>query len=286
MPLRPLGLTRRAMANYYNNECEVVVEYGMPEGIGKSAHANLALADMYGYMAEKDSEKVQWMNKKNAERPEDTDIWKLDWETPKKLIHYPPEDIVKMCRQMLVKQIREPSFHWDDGGTWLNTMEYNDPFVIAFMEYLPLARSNWGMIIITTPVEEWVLKKLRTARGVLHTEIVKTGGSKHIWKPRRATCYRIEKYIGRRNPYYPRQFIDFYPAIMHDPFYSWYKPRRDRYTLIATMRMEKALEKRKKKGLDISFEENVLEEARKQIDRANDLVPDFQEVISQQTAPS
>lgn len=282
MPLRPLGLSRRVLRNFYQNECEVFVTYGMPEGIGKSAHTNLALADIQGYIRERDPEKLQWMKRKNAERPKDTEIWKLDYEGAKPFILYPPEEIVRVCREMLVKERREPLLHWDDGGTWLNAMEYTDPFVIAFMEYLPLARSNWGAIDISTPVEEWVLKKLRTARGVVHIEVIKTGGEQHIWKPRRATAFKIERYIGGgRKIYYPRQWIDNYPGIMDDEFYHWYKPRRDKYTLIATLRMEKALEKRKEKGYNVEFDENVLAEARQQIDRANDLSQDFREVIAQ-----
>ena len=283
MPFRPLGLTRRVLRNFYNNECEVYVTYGMPEGIGKSAHTNLSLADIYGYMSEHDSEKVRYMKVKNNERPRDTEIWKLDWERAKEFIHYQPEDIVRLCREMLVKGRREPLLHWDDGGTWLNAMEYTDPFVIAFMEYLPLARSNWGGIDISTPVEEWVLKKLRTARGVVHIEIIKTGGDLNVWKPRRATGYKIERYIGGRKIYYPRQWIDNYPGIMDDGFYHWYKPRRDQYTLIATLRMEKALAKRKEKGFNVAFDENVLDEARRQIEHANDLSQDFREVIAQAT---
>jgi hypothetical protein len=47
--LRPYGLARRAARNFRNDECEIVMVYGMPEGVGKSAYVNHALADVYGY---------------------------------------------------------------------------------------------------------------------------------------------------------------------------------------------------------------------------------------------
>ncbi len=282
--LRPYGLSKRAIHNYYYNECEVAVVYGMPEGVGKSAYVNHSLADVYGYQKEKNKDILQWMWKPNTERPADAPLWEANYDLAKKWIKYPPDVVVDMCLNMLDKDIREPMFHWDDGGTWLYVMEFHDPFVINFMKYLPLARSNWGLVVISTPVEDWVLSKLRTAQGVLHVPIIKTGGDAHFWKPRRASCHKAVKYLGARKTYYPVQFKDEFTAIMPDPFYKWYWPRRKRYARVVAQQMKAAIEKRKARGIDVSFDETVLEQITEHIADANDKAVELGEAVDQKLA--
>lgn len=281
--LRPYEFTKRLVKNYYADECEVFIVYGMPEGIGKSALVNHVLADVYGFQKCKDKELLKWMWDKKPQA--DTPLWEADWEKPKKYIRYLPVDVVNLCIRMIEKQSRDVAFHWDDAGTWLNAMEYHDPFVIAFLEYLSLARSNWGGIVLSTPVEEWILKKLHTARGFLHIEVKRKPATdwRYIWRPRVATCYKMQKYKGVRRTYWPRQWQDFFIAIMPDDFFKWYKPRRDKYTLMATLKMRAALERRRKRGWDVYEDEAIVEERlqhlRKEIWRANDKSGDFLEAI-------
>jgi len=224
--MRPYEFSRRLVKNFFNDEFEVFVVYGMPEGIGKTAYISHVQADVFGYFNCHDKQKIEVMWKKDKDKS--APIWDSDWEEPKKWILYPPEQVVKICKTMLEREERNICFHWDDAGTWLNAMDFHDPFVIAFMKYLSLARSNWAGIILSTPVEEWVLKKLRTALGVIHIKITKLNDDTHIWKPRIAEAYKAFKYHpGSRKTYYPKQWQDYFIGIMPDNFYKWYKPRRD-----------------------------------------------------------
>lgn len=277
--LRPYEFSRRIARNYYQNECEIFMVYGMPEGVGKTAFVSHVQSDLAGYQLSKDKEALQWMWK---DKPSiDTPVWEADWESIRQSIFYLPEDVVKKCKGLLVKDRREMCFHWDDAGTWLNAMEWHDPFIVAFMEYLSLARSNWAAVILSTPVSSWVLKKLRTAEGILQVPIIKLAGKAHIFRPRRATCYRIIKYPNRARPYWKTQFKDNFIAIMPDPFYAWYQPQRKRYGLLATLKMDKALKKRKTQGWDVSEDELVSAQVKEHISRANDEATDFKEVVEQ-----
>ena len=134
----------------------------MPEGVGKTDYIHHILADTYGCVSCKDHEllKAMWQPAKERVNPPK---WPTDWETTKRFFGYLPEEVVELCKKMLIKGMREPVFRWDDAGSWLNAMDHHDSFVIAFMEYLGLAQSNRGMIFLSTSVEEWILKKLRTA---------------------------------------------------------------------------------------------------------------------------
>jgi hypothetical protein len=292
--LRPYSLTRRMVQNYKLNECEVICVYGMPEGIGKSAHVNHVLADISGFYKCKDPEKLKWLfTPQSHGRPKEAPIWEPDWEGAKKWIMYPPEEIVDLCMDMLEKGQREVCLHWDDAGTWLNAMEFHDPFVISFMRYLSLARTNWGGLILSTPVEEWVLRKLHTAAGVIHVQVVGAEGSNDLqrFRPRLARAYKILRYPGQYRPYWQKIYEDTYMAIMPDSFYNWYKPKRDGYAKIAVHMMRDALEKRKMQAHAAPTDEVVLKEiertlappenAEKHIGRANDKSKDFTELLTQ-----
>jgi|GEM_PF-3120463 hypothetical protein len=281
--LRPYGLTRRAIRNYYQNECEIVVVTGMPEGIGKSGYVNHGLADAQGFLDCHDKDQLKFMYQDNVMHNETTPLWNTDYEAAKKLILYPPEDVVSWLMNMLVTGQKVPMWHWDDGGTHLNSMSFNDPFVISFMEFLPLARSVCGLVVISTPVEEWVLKKLHTATGVIHAPVIKLGGDQHVWRPR--FCKPFKKV---RSPmatkYFPQyQWQDNFSAIMPDEFFRWYKPRRDHYTKLAVAKMKVALEKKKLSGTNVMMDEQILAEIEASYQKTNDKLGEFREVIAQKT---
>lgn len=280
--LKPYEFTRRLVKSHLSDECEVFLVYGSPEGIGKSALVSHVLADVHGYFKCKDEDLVRamWVKRKEAlSMPK----WESDWGMVEKFTNYPPDEVVDKCLYMLDNKIVEVAFHWDDAGTWLYLMDYHDPFVKAFMKYLPLARSNWkGGIILSTPFKEWVLKKLQTSEGILQVRITKPSGDNYhmIWKPRIATCYKKEKpYPGAIRSYWPRQFIDNFSAIMPDSFYKRYKPKRDKYALLAAQQMRTAIQKRKAKAWDTAKAEEHLEDMEKHIHNANYKAKELGEAI-------
>lgn len=288
---RPYELTKRAVRNWRFNECEVVIVHGMPEGVGKSVYVSHALADANGWLNCKEPDKVKWMYKHAGERPVDTPIWEADYMANKPFILYKPEEVVSFLMDRMTKvlgdefgerTLKVPMFHWDDGGTWLNGMEYQDLFVKAFMEFLPLARSMCGLVVISTPVEEWVLKKLHAASGVIHCPVTKLkDNSEAVWRPRECKAYRKVKnaYHTRSFPQY--QWHDMFTAIEPDDYHAWYRPRRDHYTLMAVAKMQLALQKKKGSGLDVGDDEAVLAQVRGSVDASYDKAKELLEIIPQ-----
>lgn len=279
--LRPFAITRRMVRNYYNDECELAIVSGMPEGIGKSGYVNKALADVHGFLNCHQKELVECMYQKPEEHW-NKEKWKLDYPAMKPFLKYLPEDVVDMCLRMIDAGKRTFAFHWDDGGTWLNAMEFHDPFVIAFMEYAGLARTNWAMIIITTAVQDWVLKKLRVAEGILRVKIIKLQETDNPYKPRMAKAYRIMKFPGRQRVYWRGEWRDYFSPIMPDSFYKWYKPTRDHFAKLATHRMAEALKKRKIKGWhrQTARDEVVLKEMEGHIQEANEVAPELSAAVA------
>jgi len=282
-PQKPYELTRRLVTNHIEDECEIFLVYGSPEGVGKSAYVHHVLADLHGYYKCKEQKLVDamWVKREEAAA---LPKWESDWEKIKGYIYYPPTEVVNKCLHMLDNEIVDVAFHWDDAGKWLYFMEFNDPFVIAFLEYITLARTNWkGGIILSTPFKEWVLKKMLNTEGILQIKIHKPPGTdyRYIWKPRIATCYRKTRYPGAPRSFFPRVFEDHFSAIMPDSFFDWYEPQRNKYAKIAGRHMQLALLKRKAKGLDVSDVEQVLAEMQDEIANANESAPELLEAIAQ-----
>ena len=282
--LRPYQLAKRAWKNMKNNECEIVIVHGMPEGCGKSQYVNHSIADVSGFYKCKDAKLCQWMWRKKEDRPKDAKLWNPDYDAVKGLLKYEPADVVSWLTNMLVKGLRVPMWQWDDGGTWLNTMEYSDQFVIAFMEFLSLARSVCGLVVISTPVEEWVLKKLHTASGIIHAPVIKLKDDRYTWKPRQCRAYKKVRFPSYTK-YIPQyQWEDNFSAIAPDKFYEWYKPIRDHYALLAVVKMQLALEKRKAKGLHVEIDEAVLSQIKESTLTANDKAVELREILVQKAA--
>ena len=104
-------------------------------------------------------------------------------------------------------------------------------------------------------------------------------GRRYIWRPRIAKAYKMTKYVGKPQTYWPRQWTDHYVATVPDDFYKWYKPRRDKYALLIAMEMEAALRRRKARHCPIEVDYEGLETIKRHIDRSHDEVKDFQEVV-------
>lgn len=95
-------MTQRICQAFYRDECEIAIVSGMSEGIGKSGYVHHVLADTYGYMKCKDPELLKLMWLKAHERV-NVPKWPLDWETTNLFIRYLPEDVVKLCKDMVIK---------------------------------------------------------------------------------------------------------------------------------------------------------------------------------------
>jgi hypothetical protein len=296
--LRPFMLSKRLWHNYTANQCEIFTVCGMPEGIGKSAYCNWTLADLEGFKDCHDSNKLQYMTKP---KPKEAKIWDCNWEGAKKYIRYKPEEVCDLFIEMMEKDKRGICFTWDDAGSFLQTMSFHDQFVIAFMSYLATARTNWAGVILSSPVEDWLLKKLRTSKGLIHILVTQpTSDEAEISKLKSLVKYPVtfrirlaRGYLTYKNPawhqtYNNRVISDYFPAIMDGTFYKWYKPTRDSYAKLSVLQMAETLKARKARGESIAKDEMVLksisetldpEQRQKEIDRANDRAQDLIEMV-------
>lgn len=255
--------TKKVLASYYQDECELYAVYGMPEGIGKSAFALKTVTEI-----------------NSRPHPLKVESWDWNYDTVKPFLKFYPRDVVELCKYMTDHNKRKEVFIWDDAGLWLNAMEWNDPFVVAFTKYLNIARTNWAGIILTTPVLNWVIKKVRSSEGLITVRINKAPGhDTYRGKIREAKAYRRWVHPDQKHHGVAIVFKDVFDAMMPHPFYEWYKPIRDKYAAEAVNQMFRSLQKKKGMGWNVTQDETSLEHIKEHIHKANDESVDFEEAI-------
>ena len=229
-------LTKKINDLYFDDEFQPVIVYGGTLGIGKSSYSFKATAEAYGTHIENGEVTVT-----------------PDWRKVKEYLTFPPWDFVDKCFKMIEQNRREKVLIWDDAGLWLNSMDWNHPFVKAVIKYLNVARTNWGCIIFTTPTPNMVVKRLRGFPDRITIKIIKTGSNKkNPNKPRRAVAYRNWTSPDLKHTGVRKIWEDDFSALMPDDFYDWYKPIRDEYAAMAVKMMKEELRELRYLGQDLT----------------------------------
>jgi len=202
---------------YYNDELILIVIHGK-QGFGKSTYAAIVIAQVYGYIKEK-------------EKNPDATVFKYDWSKAKEYFAFKPRQFLTLSRKQKTKS---PCACVDDAGLWLNSMDFNHPLVKATGKFLEVARTKWAAILFTCSDLKQIFTKIRNMPHVYTIRITKYGTGEVNQKDRRMAkifsgwVSEDLKKSGRKT-----KFIDIFYAempgdIKHPKsFYGWYKPERD-----------------------------------------------------------
>jgi len=114
------------------------------------------------------------------------------------------------------------AYVWDDAGLWLHALDWNSPFVKATGKYLNVAGTDFGGLILTSPLPTWISAKVRGIPQAVSIKIKKVAGNKWQQDLRRGTAYRWW----------------MAPDMKHS---GVYKPRRDYYAKLAKKLMRENL---------------------------------------------
>jgi len=194
---------------YYRDEFILAIIYG-PLRWGKSSLAFQCLAEIYN-------------------------TW--DPEKLKPFIGFHPSEVLKQWTSFQGK--KQLAYVWDDAGLWLHALDWNSPFVKATGRYLNVAGTDWGGLILTTPLPTWISKKIRGIPQAITLKVRKV--SKAMPDRREATAYRYWTAPDMKHSGVHKLFREKFTRMMPDPFYYWYKPLRDSYATMAKTLMVKEL---------------------------------------------
>jgi hypothetical protein len=245
-----LDASKRVIELFDNDEFEIFIVNGK-NGYGKTTYANRIIAEVY---SQRDTEK--WGGNGT----------KANWNIKLFRHHlgFHPAHVVKRWMKM---KTRDYVFHWDDAGTWLNALDYQDKFVKSVGKYLQTARTDWACIIFSAIDKMDIVNKIRNFKSCIIIDITKTGSNPKSSIPfdrnrRTATAYHYwhdrHNKEGTENDW-EEYFNSWVPGgyeknrkgtvLQKKGFYGWYKPLRDKYS-----RMNK-----KKTWVELTKDQNILE---------------------------
>jgi len=211
----PFALTDKILDAYYPpEEFRVIVIYA-PLGLGKSSYQFKVSVEVL--------QQVYDLSEEEA------------WEVLKGFIVFHPDQFFAKIGEIEANYGRVPLLNWDDAGLWLFAMDWNDPFIEAFLKWLNVARTRLASLLLSTPSPVWVLKKLREFPQAVTIRIQKLNGhrsGKYVWI-REARGYISWIAPDLKKSGVRPSLIDVYDCRMPDNFYQWYKPLRDTYEQMA-----------------------------------------------------
>jgi len=212
---------------YDNDEFRPILIQG-GNGYGKTSYANTLIAEAYSVH--------------NGGRP--------DWEIVKKRIGYEPIEVLDDLDSIPFGE-RWLAYHWDDAGTWLHSLDFQDPFVKAVGKYMQVARTDLACMLFTQINVNDVSSKIRGITNAIIVDITKEGSDTKSPYPSLKNRRTAKAYIPRQTWkgrwYKDYQWEEFFDSHVPDKFYRWYKPKRDYYAKQAKLFAREKWKNRKDK---------------------------------------
>lgn len=160
------------------------------------------------------------------------------WEKVKQfIVFHPTQFFQKIVEISDSKYKRVPFIIWEDMGLWLYAMDWNNPFMEAFIKYLNVARTHLASLVGSTPSPEWVLRKLRRFPSAYTIRIQKINSctshtNKATWT-RDAIGFKFWLHADLKHSGVRKLWSDRFDCRMPNDFFEWYKPLRDAYEDLA-----------------------------------------------------
>lgn len=234
-------------------------------GYGKSSYATSLISDVYGHVFNNGDPYWKnftpivkdWFEYHIGFNPKEVlDEWQFTEKREQWLSNeLGPYPRLKYNDWQFEHKRRDFVYCWDDAGLWLNSLDFQDPFVKDAGKYMQVVRSDWACVIFTAISSDDITSKIRGLRNAIIVEVTKHSNAKQPYR-RVAEAYILRKsYKGRL--WKDTQWKDEFDCHVPDPFYEWYQPLRSRYASIAKQLMRKKLEKNKDLNIILDNGNNI-----------------------------
>lgn len=241
---------------YLNDELILIVIHGK-QGYGKSTLASIVSAQCYGVIQKMNQDeeltnqlkgqslskqrriRIKWLNNCIDNDESFTYNWDKTWE----YFVFRPEDFITQA--MGIKQ-KKPLCVVDDAGMWLNTMDYQNPFVRAVGKFFEVARTKYGAIVFTCSDLKQIFTKIRNMPHVYTIRVIKESGrSGASSNPDRRIGIIHEGWESEDMKKSGRSVLlfDGFVAEMPDNFFNKYNPKRTLLADEGTRKMFEEFEK-------------------------------------------
>ena len=255
-----MRIVKEILYAYYNNQFKLAIPTGA-HGIGKSVLSLRIIIESYFH---KQIKQLKQQHKHWTYEDLGIDnvlnLLKTHWYF--KIEHYMNyvEDKDIMTKEIMCVI--------DDAGVDISSQNWQDELVKTFGIYMNLPRTRWGGILLTSPLQTNILKRIRVLPSIW-TGFVKRTNSRNDpskinrWR-REVTWYqRWEHPDGK---HYGVNIVgkDKFNGWIDDFIWKWYNPLRAQYTKEQEQKIQDIIRKRKKEHeneLDESKKEELMEDA-------------------------
>lgn len=230
---------------FFNDELILVVIHGK-QGYGKSTMAAIISAQCYGVinLMNKIIEREGLLEGKTLSKQRRIKIklfeqllkenaeFEYDWKNTKEYFAFKPEEFLLATADI---EEKIPMGIVDDAGMWLNTMDYQNPFVKAVGRFFEVARTKYGAIVFTCSDLKQIFTKLRNMPHVYTIRIIKESGG----NPDSRIGIIHEGWESEDLKRSGRSVLlfDGFVAHMPEPFFDWYYPIRTKLADEGTAQM-------------------------------------------------
>ena len=157
----------------------------------------------------------------------------------KETLFFRPLDILNRLDWLSDNDLKTLVIISDDAGAHLSSMEWYEPYIKAFGEFMDLARTQLTSIIFTAPQPNRIARKIRTIPGTTIVRIVRRSGQ----GPPYDRWYRTARYMrywfspGFNKEGYSGKDFDYFNCQIPDFIFEWYVPMRKKYVDVLRQRV-------------------------------------------------
>lgn len=249
----PMRITKEILYAYYNNQFKLSIPYG-PIGIGKSVLALRILIETYYHKQIKQLKKTRkkW-NYSHLGKENVLHTLKTHW-------FFKIQQYINYVSQFDIMH-REIMCVIDDAGVDISSQNWQDELVKAFGIYMNLPRTRWGGIILTSPLQTNILKRIRVIPNIWTGRIARRYGRKHPshagrWA-RRVTWYQRWTHPDGKHSGVNIVARDKFSGWINDFIYEWYAPLRAKFAQEQEQKIQSIINKRAQSEPDQFIEELV-----------------------------
>lgn len=218
-PLPTLALARRICSAFLKDDFMLVIIYGELR-MGKSAYALKVLGQVYDYL---------------KDTPLSVDL--VD-----RYLGWHPTEVIDDWFDI---EKRIPMYIWDDAGYWLFSLKWHDRLMVAIQQYMNVIGTDMNCLVLTTPDPTWILGKIVGMPGTIRVKVYKRmGGISDA--PSKLYARHARGYKPYRSPDLKKTGVnrildDDFSCYIPDDVYSFYFPKREKYTRMAKLEIRRVL---------------------------------------------
>lgn len=242
--------TKMILELFDNDEFKPIIIQG-DHGYGKSSYANSVVTDVYGHVFNGGTplwgngftkEVREWFESHIGFQPKEViDEWQIKDKRERWLTRrFGPYPRSVLNDWQYTDKRKDYVYHWEDAGTFLHNLDFQDPFVKETGKYMQVVRSDWACVLFSAISVEDITSKIRGLRNAIIVDIIKNSDKQHPYR-RIAEAYILRRTF-KGKPWKDYQWRDTFNCHVPDDFYAWYHPLRDHYAEIFKRRMRDKLE--------------------------------------------